>query len=62
MEAPSNAGAPAPRDLVAGHQHTATCSVVGASSLLQAGRVRTLAVMVEKRLDQAPNHARRPET
>jgi tripartite-type tricarboxylate transporter receptor subunit TctC len=51
---PSNGGAPALQDVVAGGIDMATCSVVEARSLLEAGRVRTLTVMAEKRLDQFP--------
>jgi tripartite-type tricarboxylate transporter receptor subunit TctC len=51
---PSNGGAPALQDVVAGGIEMATCSVVEARSLLQAGRVKTLAVMSEKRLEQFP--------
>ena len=51
---PSNGGAPALQDVVAGGIDMATCSVVEAKSLLEAGRVRTLAVMAEKRLEQFP--------
>jgi tripartite-type tricarboxylate transporter receptor subunit TctC len=51
---PSNGGAPALQDVVAGGIEMATCSVVEARALLEAGRVRTLAVMSEKRLGQFP--------
>jgi tripartite-type tricarboxylate transporter receptor subunit TctC len=51
---PSNGGAPALQDVVSGGIEMATCSVVEARALLEAGRVRTLAVMSEKRLDQFP--------
>lgn len=51
---PSNGGAPALQDLVAGGLGVFTGSPVEAQSLAAAGRVRVLAVMAEQRLTTMP--------
>jgi tripartite-type tricarboxylate transporter receptor subunit TctC len=52
---PSNGAAPGLQDLVAGGVEFAPCSLPEARSLIDAGKVRSLAVMDSKRSDLFPN-------
>jgi tripartite-type tricarboxylate transporter receptor subunit TctC len=52
---PSNGAAPGLQDLVAGGVEFAPCSLPEARSLIDAGKVRSLAVMDGKRADLYPN-------
>jgi tripartite-type tricarboxylate transporter receptor subunit TctC len=52
---PSNGAAPGLQDLVAGGIEFAPCSLPEARSLIDAGKVRSLAVMDSKRADLYPN-------
>ena len=52
---PSNGAAPGLQDLVAGGIEFVPCSLPEARSLIEAGRVRSLAVMDGKRADLFPN-------
>ena len=52
---PSNGGAPALQDLVAGGITAFTGSPIEAQSMLEAGRVRTLVMMTEERHPNFPN-------
>jgi tripartite-type tricarboxylate transporter receptor subunit TctC len=52
---PSNGAAPGLQDLVAGGVSIVPCSIPEARSLLSAGRVRSLAVMSEKRNEAFPD-------
>ncbi|WPZ36101.1 tripartite tricarboxylate transporter substrate binding protein [Thalassobaculum sp. OXR-137] len=52
---PSQGAAPAFADLAAGGIDTVTASVVEARALMEAGKVKVLAVMNDKRLDAFPN-------
>jgi tripartite-type tricarboxylate transporter receptor subunit TctC len=52
---PSQGAAPGLQDLVAGGVDIVPCSVPEAQSLLEAGRVKSLAVMAEERIDAFPN-------
>jgi len=52
---PSNGAAPGLQDLVAGGVEFVPCSLPEARSLIDAGRVRSLAVMDAKRADLFPN-------
>jgi tripartite-type tricarboxylate transporter receptor subunit TctC len=52
---PSQGAAPALQDLVAGGIEIVPCSVVEARSLMEAGRVKSLAVMSEERLEAFPD-------
>jgi tripartite-type tricarboxylate transporter receptor subunit TctC len=52
---PSNGAAPGLQDLVAGGVEFVPCSLPEARSLIDAGKVRSLAVMAEQRADLFPN-------
>src|SRR6266571_2902336 len=52
---PSNGAAPGLQDLVAGGIEIAPCSLPEARSLIDAGKVKSLAVMAEKRAGLYPN-------
>lgn len=52
---PSKGSAPALQDLVSGGVDVVTCSVSEASSLLSAGKIKTLAVMNDERLASYPD-------
>jgi len=52
---PSQGAAPGLQDLVAGGVDIVTSSVAEAQALLEAGRVKSLAVMAEERLDAYPD-------
>ncbi|MDX1541710.1 MAG: tripartite tricarboxylate transporter substrate binding protein [Geminicoccaceae bacterium] len=52
---PSQGAAPGLQDLVAGGVEIVTCSVPEAQALLEAGRVKSLAVMAENRIDAFPD-------
>ena len=52
---PSQGAAPSLQDLVAGGIDIVTCSVVEARSMMEAGKVRSLAVMDEKRIPAFPD-------
>jgi len=52
---PSNGAAPGLQDLVAGGVEVVTCSVPEARSLIDAGRVKSLAIMADKRSDSFPD-------
>jgi tripartite-type tricarboxylate transporter receptor subunit TctC len=52
---PSNGAAPALQDLVAGGVEIAPCSLPEARSLIDAGKVKSLAVMADKRAALYPN-------
>ena len=52
---PSNGAAPAMQDLAAGGLDFTTCSVPEARAMIDAGRVRSLAVMAPERLSAFPN-------
>jgi tripartite-type tricarboxylate transporter receptor subunit TctC len=52
---PSDGAASGLQELVAGNVEIVTCSVVEARSLMEAGRVKSLAVMSDERLDAFPD-------
>jgi len=52
---PSNGAAPALQELVAGGVHVVTCSLPEARALIEAKKVRVLAIMGEKRAELFPN-------
>ncbi|MFC3127372.1 tripartite tricarboxylate transporter substrate binding protein [Pseudoroseomonas globiformis] len=52
---PSQGGAPAMQDVVAGGISMATCSPIEGKGLIDAGQARSLAVMGRKRLEVLPN-------
>ena len=52
---PSNGAAPGLQDLVAGGVEIAPCSLPEARSLIDAGKVKSLAVMADKRASLYPN-------
>jgi len=52
---PSQGSAPAMQDLAAGGIDLATCSIPEGRAMMDAGRVRALAVMAEQRNPQFPN-------
>ncbi|NIQ98306.1 MAG: tripartite tricarboxylate transporter substrate binding protein, partial [Desulfuromonadales bacterium] len=52
---PSKGAASGLQDMVAGGVDVVTCSVVEATALMDAGKVRSLAVMADERLDAFPD-------